>query len=83
MIDQNIQDGFTKKLELEKTIFAKEFELEQSISENKFLHETIADFKQRNNLLENKLDDISKKLEIENHQEEQKKPRRSRDILGD
>lgn len=78
-----IQDGFTKKLELEKTIFAKEFELEQSISENKFLHETIADFKHRNNLLENKLDDISKKLEMENHQEEQKKPRRSRDILGD
>lgn len=81
-----IQDGFAKEIELEKTIFVKEFELEKTITENKHLQEAIADYKQKNTLLENRLDDISKKLEREslgNQEREQPKKLRSRDILGD
>ncbi|WP_289687190.1 hypothetical protein, partial [Helicobacter rodentium] len=64
----------------------KEIELEKATTENRYLQEIVADYKQKNTLLENRLDDISKKLEREslgNQEREQPKKLRSRDILGD
>ena len=84
------EQGFVEQLnELKEEVkekFKKELELEKATTENRYLQEFVADYKQKNTLLENRLDDISKKLEREslgNQEREQPKKLRSRDILGD
>lgn len=84
------EQGFVEQLnELKEEVkekFKKEIELEKATTENRYLQEIVADYKQKNTLLENRLDDISKKLEREslgNQEREQPKKLRSRDILGD
>ena len=84
------EQGFVEQLnELKEEVkekFKKELELEKATTENRYLQEIVADYKQKNTLLENRLDDISKKLEREslgNQEREQPKKLRSRDILGD
>lgn len=85
------EQGFVEQLnELKEEVkekFKKELELEKVITENKYLQETIAEFKQKIISLESKIENIFAqalhKEFVENTNEEKSKKLRSRDILGD